>query len=127
MELLKLALQEQLRRAPARREHVIGNMAVYAALTEPGDTVMTIPQPVGGHSSNRLLTARPASAASNILDVAGRRRNALEVDLDAFAVARPAPPAPSSSRSAPSMTLVPAPGARRSSEIVKRVGRHRLL
>ena len=28
-------------------------MAVYAALTEPGDTVMTIPQPVGGHSSNR--------------------------------------------------------------------------
>ena len=32
---------------------MIGNMAVYAALTEPGDTVMTIPQPVGGHSSNR--------------------------------------------------------------------------
>src|SRR3954462_10864354 len=32
---------------------MIGNMAVYAALTQPGDTVMTIPQPVGGHSSNR--------------------------------------------------------------------------
>src|SRR4051812_7567176 len=32
---------------------MIGNLAVYTALTEPGDTVMTIPQPVGGHSSNR--------------------------------------------------------------------------
>src|SRR5215217_6000324 len=32
---------------------MIGNMADYAATTEPGDTVMTIPQPVGGHSSNR--------------------------------------------------------------------------
>jgi len=31
---------------------MIGNMAVYAALTQPGDTVMTIPQPVGGHSSS---------------------------------------------------------------------------
>ena len=42
---------------------MIGNMAVYAALTEPGDTVMTIPQPVGGHSSATATTARPASAA----------------------------------------------------------------
>ena len=42
---------------------MIGNMAVYAALTEPGDTVMTIPQPVGGHSSTTATTAPPASAA----------------------------------------------------------------
>lgn len=32
---------------------MIGNMAVYAALTEPGDQIMTIAQPLGGHSSNR--------------------------------------------------------------------------
>lgn len=32
---------------------MIGNMAVYASLTQPGDNVMTISQPVGGHSSNR--------------------------------------------------------------------------
>lgn len=32
---------------------MIGNMAVYAALTEPGDQIMTISQPLGGHSSNR--------------------------------------------------------------------------
>src|ERR1700742_4957926 len=33
---------------------MIGKLALYAALTRSGDTVMTIPQPVGGHSSNRL-------------------------------------------------------------------------
>lgn len=32
---------------------MIGNMTVYAALTEPGDDVLTISQPLGGHSSNR--------------------------------------------------------------------------
>src|SRR5439155_4028164 len=32
---------------------MIGNLAVYAALTEPGDVVMSLAQPVGGHSSNR--------------------------------------------------------------------------
>jgi glycine hydroxymethyltransferase len=47
---------------------MIGNMAVYAALTEPGDTVMTIPQPVGGHSSNRY--DGPAGIRGlNIVDV----------------------------------------------------------
>src|SRR3954465_9470486 len=30
-----------------------GNLAVCAALTEPGDVVMSLAQPVGGHSSNR--------------------------------------------------------------------------
>ncbi|HYA98897.1 MAG TPA: serine hydroxymethyltransferase [Ktedonobacteraceae bacterium] len=32
---------------------MIGNMAVYTALTEPGDIIMSITQPFGGHSSNR--------------------------------------------------------------------------
>src|SRR5678815_2596821 len=33
---------------------MLGNMAVYAAMTKPGDTIMSLAQPVGGHSSNRL-------------------------------------------------------------------------
>ena len=33
---------------------MIGNMAVYTALTEPGDVIMSITQPFGGHSSNRV-------------------------------------------------------------------------
>jgi glycine hydroxymethyltransferase len=32
---------------------MLGNMAVYQALTQPGDTIMSVAQPVGGHSSNR--------------------------------------------------------------------------
>ena len=62
---------------------MIGNMAVYAALTEPGDTVMTIPQPVGGHSSNRV--DGPAGIRGlNIVDIPFNAQE-LEVDLDAFA------------------------------------------
>src|SRR6266704_1817363 len=33
---------------------MIGNLAVYTALTEPGDVIMSITQPFGGHSSNRV-------------------------------------------------------------------------
>ncbi len=33
---------------------MIGNMAVYTALTDPGDVIMSIAQPFGGHSSNRF-------------------------------------------------------------------------
>jgi glycine hydroxymethyltransferase len=62
---------------------MIGNMAVYAALTEPGDTVMTIPQPVGGHSSNRH--DGPAGIRGlTIVDVPFDTHE-LEVDLPAFA------------------------------------------
>ena len=32
---------------------MVGNLAVYTALTEPGDVIMSISQPFGGHSSNR--------------------------------------------------------------------------
>lgn len=62
---------------------MLGNMAVYAAMTKPGDTVMTIAQPVGGHSSNRF--DGPAGIRGlNILDVPFDPHE-LEVDLDAFA------------------------------------------
>src|SRR4051795_6761125 len=61
---------------------MLGNMAVYAAMTEPGDTVMTIPQPVGGHSSNRY--DGPAGIRGlNIVDVPFDAHE-LEVDLPAF-------------------------------------------
>src|SRR5260221_12881760 len=33
---------------------MIGNMAVYTALTDPGDVIMSLAQPFGGHSSNRV-------------------------------------------------------------------------
>ena len=33
---------------------MIGNLTVYTALTEPGDVIMSIAQPFGGHSSNRI-------------------------------------------------------------------------
>jgi len=32
---------------------MVGNTVVYFALTQPGDVVMSLPKPVGGHSSNR--------------------------------------------------------------------------
>jgi glycine hydroxymethyltransferase len=61
---------------------MIGNMAVYAALTSPGDTIMSLTQPVGGHSSNR--TDGPAGVRGlTIVDVPFDPTE-LEVDLDAF-------------------------------------------
>ncbi|GAB4446642.1 MAG: serine hydroxymethyltransferase [Chloroflexi bacterium OHK40] len=32
---------------------MLGNLAVYHAFAEPGDTIMSVAQPFGGHSSNR--------------------------------------------------------------------------
>jgi len=32
---------------------MLGNLTVYTALTQPGDVIMSIPKPFGGHSSNR--------------------------------------------------------------------------
>ncbi len=61
---------------------MIGNMAVYSALTEPGDRVMSLAQPVGGHSSNRL--DGPAGVRGlEIHDIPMDPRE-LEVDLGAF-------------------------------------------
>src|SRR3954462_15223894 len=72
---------------------MVGNMAVYAALTEPGDTGMTIPQPVGGSPPPRRgggPTPTPSAAPAGIRglrieDIPFDPRE-LEVDLPAFAV-----------------------------------------
>lgn len=86
VEALTVELLKKLFRANYAEHRLvasmIGNMAVYAALTQPGDTVMTIPQPVGGHSSNRY--DGPAGIRGlNIVDVPFDTRE-LEVDLAAF-------------------------------------------
>ena len=61
---------------------MVGNLAVYTALTSPGDTVMSLPQPVGGHSSNR--PDGPAGVRGlKVVDIPVRPD--LIVDLDAFA------------------------------------------
>ena len=63
---------------------MLGNMAVYATLTEPGDTIMSLAQPVGGHSSNRL--DGPAGIRGlEIVDVPFDPVE-LEIDVDAFAL-----------------------------------------
>src|SRR5207237_8811163 len=53
VELLKKAFQA---RYAAHRlvASMLGNLAVYTALSEPGDVIMSIAQPFGGHSSNRV-------------------------------------------------------------------------
>jgi glycine hydroxymethyltransferase len=64
---------------------MLGNMAVYHALTQPGDVIMSAPQPFGGHSSNRY--DGPAGMRGlKIFDVPFDM-DELEVDLDAFAKA----------------------------------------
>ena len=80
MELLKRALRAEY--ADHRLcASMIGNLAVYTALTQPGDTVMTAPQPQGGHSSNR--SDGPAGVRGlRIVDIPFTAD--LEVDLDAF-------------------------------------------
>jgi glycine hydroxymethyltransferase len=59
---------------------MIGNMAVYTALTEPGDVIMSLSQPFGGHSSNR--SDGPAGVRGlKIVDIPFDPVE-LEVDLD---------------------------------------------
>ena len=61
---------------------MLGNLAVYHALVRPGDTVMTAPQPFGGHSSNRL-DGPAGTRGLEIVDVPFDSRD-LAVDLNAF-------------------------------------------
>jgi glycine hydroxymethyltransferase len=81
VELLKTALHA--RYADHRLvASMIGNLTVYTAMTEPGDVIMSIPQPFGGHSSNRL--DGPAGVRGlKILDVP-MDPNELVVDMDLF-------------------------------------------
>src|SRR5947209_15917777 len=61
---------------------MLGNLAVYTALTQPGDTIMSAAQPVGGHSSNRV--DGPAGVRGlRIVDIPVDPHE-LEIDLDAF-------------------------------------------
>jgi glycine hydroxymethyltransferase len=61
---------------------MIGNLAVYTAMSVPGDIIMSLPQPVGGHSSNRI--DGPAGVRGlKIVDVPVDPAE-LEVDLDLF-------------------------------------------
>jgi glycine hydroxymethyltransferase len=61
---------------------MVGNLAVYTALTQPGDPIMSLTQPFGGHSSNR--TDGPAGVRGlKIWDVP-MDPNELVVDLEAF-------------------------------------------
>jgi glycine hydroxymethyltransferase len=61
---------------------MIGNMAVYTALTQPGDVIMSVAQPFGGHSSNRV--DGPAGVRGlKVVDVPFDPLE-LEVDLDLF-------------------------------------------
>lgn len=61
---------------------MIGNMAFYHALTNPGDRVMTAAQPVGGHSSNRY-DGPAGTRGVEIFDIPFDP-DTLDVDLDKF-------------------------------------------
>ncbi|HUH98368.1 MAG TPA: aminotransferase class I/II-fold pyridoxal phosphate-dependent enzyme [Anaerolineales bacterium] len=62
---------------------MLGNLAVYHALTQPGDVIMSAPQPFGGHSSNRY-DGPAGTRGLKIYDVPFNM-DELEVDLEAFA------------------------------------------
>jgi len=62
---------------------MLGNLTVYHAMVQPGDTVMTASQPFGGHSSNRQ-DGPAGTRGLNIVDIPYDPVR-LEVDLDAFA------------------------------------------
>ena len=61
---------------------MLGNMAVYHALTQPGDMMMTVAQPFGGHSSNRY-DGPAGQRGLKIVDVPFDSVE-LEVDLELF-------------------------------------------
>ena len=81
VELLKVAFRSNY--ADHRlMGSMLGNMAVYHALTQPGDVIMSAPQPFGGHSSNRY--DGPAGMRGlKIVDVPFHG-DELEVDLEGF-------------------------------------------
>src|SRR5512143_387770 len=97
---------------------MLGNMTVYHALTQPGDVIMSAPQPFGGHSSNRY-DGPAGTRGLKIFDVPFNM-DELEVDLDAFAKAA-REHKPKLVVMGMSMTLFPLP-VREMSEIVREWG-----
>ncbi|MRG85777.1 serine hydroxymethyltransferase [Salinibacillus xinjiangensis] len=61
---------------------MLGNMTVYATMTNPGDPIMSMSQPVGGHSSNR----KDGPSGIRGLEISDVPMDPVEltVDLDAF-------------------------------------------
>jgi len=65
---------------------MVANIAVYTAFTQPGDTILSIAQPLGGHSSNRddgpagirglRVVDLPMDPVELVVDVEGFRRAA---------------------------------------------------
>jgi len=97
---------------------MIGNLAVYTALTEPGDVIMSIAQPFGGHSSNRI--DGPAGVRGlKIVDVP-MVPDELVVDMDLFRAMAPLV-RPKLVALGASMTLFPFP-LKEMSEIVAEWG-----
>ena len=83
VELLKLAFR--CRYADHRlMGSMLGNLAVYHALAQPGDVIMSASQPFGGHSSNRH-DGPAGTRGLQIVDVPFDAAE-LDVDLDAFAI-----------------------------------------
>ena len=97
---------------------MIGNLAVYTALAEPGDVIMSIAQPFGGHSSNRV--DGPAGVRGlRIVDVP-MDPDELVVDLELFRTMAPLV-RPKLVALGASMTLFPFP-VKEMSEIVAEWG-----
>ncbi len=99
---------------------MIGNLAVYTALTEPGDVIMSIAQPFGGHSSNRW--DGPAGVRGlKVVDVPMDPVE-LTVDLDLFRRVAPLV-RPKLVALGASMTLFPFPLAEMSAVVAEWGGR----
>ena len=97
---------------------MIGNLTVFTAMAEPGDVIMSIAQPFGGHSSNRI--DGPAGVRGlKIVDVPMDPVE-LVVDLDLFEKIAPLV-RPKLVALGASMTLFPFP-LREMSEIVAEWG-----
>ncbi len=87
---------------------MIGNAVVYQALTEPGDVIMTVAQPLGGHSSNREI----GPAGGRGLKIVDIPMDPVELTVDTESFRRVAPLVrPKVVTLGLSMTLFPLPVA----------------
>jgi len=66
---------------------MLGNMAVYYAMAQPGDVIMTVAQPHGGHSSNRM-DGPAGQRGLKIVDIPFDPTE-LTVDMDLFGKVAP--------------------------------------